>query len=170
MMMKSIVSVFAIFVATVAAESHVVKLVNNCGQGTAVFEVAGGKQFTGASNTISGPVKGGVAWIKGAFGCGDADALNCGDVEFTLINPDTDPSNTQNAVNYSLQQNAGQTHTFKYKMDVVANGCSLKPNNPGPCTGPTQASCPGAFVGTDPTDGTVFQCSAADVGLTITFC
>jgi hypothetical protein len=87
-------------------------LVNKCGKGTPVFEVAGGQQFTGASNTINGPLKGGVAWVKGAFGCGNADALNCGDIEFTLINPDTDSNNTQNAINYSLQQNSDQSHTL----------------------------------------------------------
>ncbi|KAF5346435.1 hypothetical protein D9757_010917 [Collybiopsis confluens] len=170
-MIKTIISVFALFAVTVAAqEHHTVNLVNRCGQGQAVFEVAGGQQFTGATNTVNGPIRGGLAWIKGAFGCGNADGLNCGDVEFTLINPGTDNGNTQNAINYSLQQNAGQTHTFKYKMAFTANGCNLSPNNPGPCTGPTQNVCPGAFVGTDPADGIVYQCTASNVGLTITFC
>ena len=50
-------------------------------------------------------------------------------------------------------------------MDFAADGCTLGPYVPGQCTGPTQADCPGAFVGTDATDGTVFQCSASNVGV-----
>ncbi|KAK7441040.1 hypothetical protein VKT23_016824 [Stygiomarasmius scandens] len=161
-MMKSLVAVVAVFAATVSAESHTVTLNNKCGKGTPVFQVAGGQEFSGqGSHTVNGPIKGGLAWIKGAFGCGDANGLNCGDVEFTLINPGDDVGNTQNAVDYSLVKNSGN-HVFKYRMDFQAHGCTLQPAHK-PCTGGTQQQCPGAF--TTPTDGTVFQCTGSDVGV-----
>ncbi|ORX38654.1 hypothetical protein BD324DRAFT_650003 [Kockovaella imperatae] len=150
-------------------EYHTVTLINNCGVGTAAFEVAGGKMYYGTT-TLDGPVEGGLAWITGAYGCGDANGLNCGDVEFTLVNPTSSNGYAQTAADYSLQQNSGQTHSYKYPMDFRFDGCNPTPYTPGECTGPTQSDCPGAFVGTDATDGTVFQCSNDNVGITITFC
>jgi hypothetical protein len=33
----------------------------------------------------------------------ESSGVNCDIVEFTLVNPETDPNNSQNAVDYSLQ-------------------------------------------------------------------
>ena len=69
-----------------------------------MFQDGSGKVYTG-STTYSGRLNAGLAWISGAYGCGDKDGTNCGDVEFTLTN------NGQSSINYSLQANGGQAHT-----------------------------------------------------------
>ncbi|ORX40962.1 hypothetical protein BD324DRAFT_647865 [Kockovaella imperatae] len=75
-----------IALVSTGTETHVVNLVNRCGQGTAVFQDVAGKTYTGSKTTYSGELISGLAWIKGAYGCGDKDGANCGDVEFTLKN------------------------------------------------------------------------------------
>lgn len=47
---------------------------------------------------------------------------------------------------------------------AYTNGCDGQ-GPPGPCTGPTQSECPGAFVGTGTMDGTVYQCQANNIGV-----
>jgi hypothetical protein len=78
--------------------------VNNCPSGSVpqfLYEADGTPQ---GSATISGPLKGGVAWVSNYPGanCGSS-GVNCDIVEFTLINSGDDSGNTQNAVDYSLQ-------------------------------------------------------------------
>ena len=79
------------------------KLVNRCGSGNPVFIYRDNSKPQG-STTISGPLYGGVAWIDGFQGANcQMSGVNCGTVEFTLINPGTDGANSQNSINYSLQ-------------------------------------------------------------------
>jgi hypothetical protein len=50
-------------------------------------------------------------------------------------------------------------------MNVEVSGCTLAPAGLGPCTGPTPDVCPGVFTGSDAADGTVYQCTADNVGV-----
>jgi hypothetical protein len=50
-------------------------------------------------------------------------------------------------------------------MNVEVSGCTLAPAGLGPCTGPTPDVCPGVFTGSDAEDGTVYQCTADNVGV-----
>lgn len=86
-----------------AFTSHLAEfqLVNRCGSGSPVFIYRDSSQMMG-STTISGPLYGGVAWLDGYADCG-MSGVNCGTVEFSLINPGTDNANSFNSINYSLQ-------------------------------------------------------------------
>lgn len=73
---------------------------NRCGRGQGRFLYRDNGNPQGPT-TINGPLYGGVAWMDGYADCG-ASGVNCGIVEFTLINPGTDGANTFNSADYSL--------------------------------------------------------------------
>jgi len=153
------------------AETHTVTLVNNCPAGSSAVFLYQDNATPQGSTTITGPLKGGVAWVSNFPGVDcQSSGVNCDTVEFTLINPGDDAGNSQNAVNYSLQGNGNTlpaNHNFVYPMSFSVSGCSLAPAL-GACT--SNDNCPGAFTGADATDGLVSQCSGSNVGITITFC
>ncbi|EIM89417.1 uncharacterized protein STEHIDRAFT_155079 [Stereum hirsutum FP-91666 SS1] len=156
------ISVIAILTGIAAAESHKVTLRNNCGSGNAVFLYQGHPTPQG-STTIQGQLLGGIAWVSGLSGhnC-ENSGVNCGAVEFTLVNPNSGP-NTQNAADFTLEaQPENGNHQFTYKMAFNFEGCS------GSATCNSPSDCPGAF--TNPTNGHPVQCTASNVGIDITFC
>ncbi|WWC63908.1 uncharacterized protein I303_106513 [Kwoniella dejecticola CBS 10117] len=155
------------------AESHQVTMVNNCGSGEAVF-VHEGNHSPSGSSAISGPLKGGLAWMSGIDGvaCGD-NGLNCGLVEFTLINSQ---DGMQNSADYSLLDGVDDelgtslgNHQFQYSMDFTFDGCTPFHAN-SPCTGDSAEACPGGFLDSATEGGAPVQCLADNVGITITFC
>jgi hypothetical protein len=73
------------------------QIINKCGAGRPVFLFSGSGER--APGTISGPVAGGVAYLAGYEDC-EASGVNCGTVEFSLINPNG--GTMQNSINYSL--------------------------------------------------------------------
>lgn len=78
------------------------QLHNNCGSGNAVFlyQADGNPQ---GSTTIQGELLGGIAWVSGFSGADcENSGVNCGAVEFTLVNPDGG-ANTQNAADFTLE-------------------------------------------------------------------
>ena len=77
------------------------QLVNNCGSGNPLFLYQDDASFQG-SKTVYGPLRGGVAWLSDFADC-QSSGVNCGTVEFSLLNPGDDAANTQNSINYSLQ-------------------------------------------------------------------
>ena len=80
-----------------------VQLTNNCGSGSPVFLYQDNSTPQGDA-TISGPLLGGIAWITDFAGADcEASGVNCGAVEFTLVNSGSSSGNTQNAADYSLQ-------------------------------------------------------------------
>ncbi|ODN80177.1 hypothetical protein L198_07833 [Cryptococcus wingfieldii CBS 7118] len=152
------------------AETHNVKFVNKCGSGTPVFLYEGhGKRGGG---TINGALKGGVAWLDNYKNC-QSSGVNCGIVEFTLINKshkDPNGNSYQNAADYSLLTGPGLgNHQYKYKMDFAFHGSGCN-KGPGACTGNSAAKCPGAYLGSATTGGAPTQCVADNVWITITFC
>ncbi|ORY31384.1 hypothetical protein BCR39DRAFT_587484 [Naematelia encephala] len=177
-MFTNLISLFAVLGAVSAAvvnpvarqsESHTVTLINNCGSGQARFLYQGNSNPQGSA-TIIGPLDGGVAWVDGFAGANClSSGVNCGVVEFTLVNP-SGANPPQNAVDYSLQTQGNHQYTYEMNAAYTNSASCAGRGPPGPCTGPTQASCPGAFVGSDTTDGTVYQCIDSNVGITITFC
>ncbi|WWC72981.1 uncharacterized protein I206_106945 [Kwoniella pini CBS 10737] len=155
------------------SESHKVTLVNNCGSGEPVYVYEGNKSPSGSSTTI-GPVKGGLAWLKGASGidCRD-NGLNCGLVEFTLTNSQ---GGSQNSADYSLLDGVDDqlgtslgNHKFQYSMDFEFNGCKTTQKY-YPCLGDSAEACPGGFLDSSTKGGSPIQCLADNVGITITFC
>lgn len=82
------------------------QLVNNCPAGSSAVFLYQDNATPQGSTTITGPLKGGVAWVSNFPGVDcQSSGVNCDTVEFTLINPGDDAGNSQNAVNYSLQGN-----------------------------------------------------------------
>lgn len=81
------------------------QFVNRCGSGTPVFQYAGNRVAAGARK-IKDPITSGAAYLDGYKEC-TTDATNCVKVEFTLINPGTDPKNSMSSVNYSLLTGPG---------------------------------------------------------------
>jgi len=163
-------SVLLLSVQSVAAqESHNVQLINNCGSGNAVFLYQGNGNPRG-SGTINGPLLGGVAWVNGLAGHNClSSGVNCGIVEFSLINPNSG-GNTQNAADYSLLNGPGLgNHQFTGKMNFAFTGSCTKAA-PGPCTGNSAQACPGAYLGSATTGGAPVQCSSPNAGIRITFC
>ena len=66
-----------------------------------------------------------------------------------------------------LKEGRGRYAGFQsaYEMNAqYTNGCSGQ-GPPGPCTGGTQSDCPGAFVGDNTSDGTVYQCTENNIGV-----
>nr|XP_019049723.1 hypothetical protein I302_00142 [Kwoniella bestiolae CBS 10118]OCF28653.1 hypothetical protein I302_00142 [Kwoniella bestiolae CBS 10118] len=163
---------FSNFTTRQSGESHQITLINNCGSGKAVF-VYENHSIPSGSQTISGEVRGGLAWMSGMQGtnCGD-NGLNCGMVEFSLVNSQ---GGGQNAGDYSLldglDDEKGDSlgeHTFQYSMDFAFTGaCTLAP---GACTGDSAAQCPGAYLDSATEGGANAQCLADNVGISITFC
>ncbi|KAK7060720.1 hypothetical protein VNI00_000451 [Paramarasmius palmivorus] len=149
--------------ATALAESHNVKLVNNCGSGKPVFLYQGNPTPRG-SGTINGQVLGGIAWVDGFSGANcQSSGVNCGIVEFSLTNP-SNSGNTQNAADYSLLTGDGLgNHQFTYKMNFEFTGSCTK-KAPGPCTGNSADKCPGAYLGSDTESGRPVQCASDDAG------
>lgn len=142
------------------------QLINKCGQGTPKW-----KQGTGPlqdSTTVNGPIKGGLAFMTGGnFGCVAPDSVNCNDVEFTLINKETDPNNRDCAINYSLIS-AGGHDQFKYKVEAHYAGGSGCSGGPGPCN--SYNDCPYAWRGGagDPNQhGNQYECQGDDVGVSV---
>lgn len=68
------------------------------------------------ARTVSGALKGGVAWLDGYKGCSD-NGVGCVAIEFTLINPGTDSANKISAVNYSILE-TGQHKLSVFPFDV----------------------------------------------------
>lgn len=79
------------------------QLINRCGKGNPVFKYDGDRTARKGSRTISGKLISGRAWMDGYAGCDKADGMNCGLVEFTLINPGGLGPYSHSSVNYSLQ-------------------------------------------------------------------
>ncbi|ODN79048.1 hypothetical protein L202_04552 [Cryptococcus amylolentus CBS 6039] len=152
------------------AETHQVTLVNNCGSGNPVFLYEGNDKQ--GSGTVSGPLRGGVAWMD-SYGDCQSSGVNCGIVEFTLINESNlDPNGNpyQNSADYSLLTGDGLgNHQFTYNMNFDFNGDGCN-KGPGACTGNSAAQCPGAYLGSATEGGAPTQCVADNVGITITFC
>ncbi|ODN80176.1 hypothetical protein L198_07832 [Cryptococcus wingfieldii CBS 7118] len=152
------------------AETHNVKLVNKCGSGTPVFLYQGNGQRGGG--TVNGALQGGIAWLDGYKNC-QSSGVNCGVVEFTLINKSHKAANGysyQNSADYSLLDGPGLgNHKYQYKMDFAFNGAGCN-KGPGACTGNSAAKCPGAYLGSATAGGAPIQCAADNVGITITFC
>ncbi|KLO16735.1 hypothetical protein SCHPADRAFT_822626, partial [Schizopora paradoxa] len=75
-------------VAIVAAETHLIEFVNNCGFGTPMLVQNGSVLSTGAAVTVNGPLIDAIAslFVQGA--CGD-NGEGCGIVQTTLQNPTT---------------------------------------------------------------------------------
>lgn len=123
------------------------------------------------SATIDGPVKGGIAFMEGgSFGCGSPDAVNCNDVEFTLINQNTDPANRDCAINYSLL-NPGGHNQFKYRIDARYDGGTGCAGGPGPCN--SFDDCPYAWrgeAGDANQAGNQYECLGDDVGVSVAAC
>ncbi|WRT66032.1 uncharacterized protein IL334_002983 [Kwoniella shivajii] len=179
MMFNTVIAVFsALFAVNVMAtpvenhldaraESHNVKLVNNCGSGKAVFLYQGNSTPQG-STTISGPLNGGVAWVDGFSGANClSSGVNCGIVEFTLTN--SQGQGKQNAADYSLLDGPGLgNHKYHYKMNFGFTGSCTKA--PGACTGNSASQCPGAYLGSATEGGAPTQCLSDNTGITITFC
>ncbi|ODN94689.1 hypothetical protein L198_04830 [Cryptococcus wingfieldii CBS 7118] len=150
-------------------ESHSVNLVNNCGSGNAVFLYENTGQQ--GSTTVSGPLRGGVAWVDGFSGADcQSSGVNCGIVEFTLIDSshkDENGNSYQNSADYSLLKGSNGNHQFTYNMDFAL---SCDNGSPGTCTGDSADACPGAYLGEATTGGAPTQCVADSTGITITFC
>ncbi|ODO06516.1 hypothetical protein I350_03870 [Cryptococcus amylolentus CBS 6273] len=121
--------------------------------------------------TINGALKGGVAWLDNYKNCQSSD-VNCGIVEFTLINKshkDPNGNSYQNSADYCLLTGSGLGNHHTYKMDFKSNGSGCN-KGPGACTGNSASKCPGAYLGSATTGGAPTQCVADNVGITITFC
>ncbi|WWC98097.1 hypothetical protein V866_004988 [Kwoniella sp. B9012] len=163
---------FSNFTTRQSGESHQVTLVNNCGSGEAVFVHEGNPTASG-SQTVSGELKGGLAWMSGMTGTDCADnGLNCGLVEFTLVNSQ---GGMQNSADYSLLDGIDDelgtslgNHKYQYSMDFAFTGACT--NAPGACTGDSASECPGAYLDSATEGGANTQCLADNVGITITFC
>ncbi|KAK6906148.1 hypothetical protein I203_100132 [Kwoniella mangroviensis CBS 8507] len=163
---------FSNFTTRQSGESHQVTLVNNCGSGEAVFVHEGNPTASG-SQTVSGELKGGLAWMSGMTGTDCADnGLNCGMVEFTLVNSQ---GGMQNSADYSLLDGTDDelgtslgNHKYQYSMDFAFTGACT--NAPGACTGDSASECPEGFLDSATEGGAPTQCLADNVGITITFC
>ncbi|WRT69181.1 uncharacterized protein IL334_006165 [Kwoniella shivajii] len=116
-----------------AGESHQVTMINKCGSGEAVFVYADHGEPQGSAS-ISGPLNGGLAWMSGLDGVAcEANGINCGIVEFTLIN--AQGGGQQNAGDYSILDGVDDekgtslgNHKFQYSMDFSFTGALLADN------------------------------------------
>ncbi|OCF35601.1 hypothetical protein I316_02656 [Kwoniella heveanensis BCC8398] len=142
-------------------EFHEIQLINNCGSGEAVFFYDADRNIAGP-RTITGPLASGAAWLRGFGDCQDS-GVNCGLVEFTLLNGGI------SSADYSLLDgpNLGN-HKFTYAMNFAHTGACT--NTPGPCTGPSPDQCPNAYWGSDTGGGVPLQCTGDNLGMVITFC
>ncbi|CAD6579720.1 MAG: hypothetical protein TREMPRED_002555 [Tremellales sp. Tagirdzhanova-0007] len=149
------------------SESHTVQFTNKCSSGNPVFLYQNNATPQG-STTIDGPLLGGVAWLDG-YDKADCElsGVNCGIVEFTLVNPGSSNGNTQNAADFSLQSEGN--HQFTYDMNFAFTG-SCTAAAPGRCRGDSATACPGGFIGSNTMDGAPVQCEADNTGIHITFC
>ncbi|WVQ93185.1 hypothetical protein IAU59_000249 [Kwoniella sp. CBS 9459] len=142
-------------------ETHQVQLINNCGSGEAVFFYEGDRTIAG-SRTVSGQLASGAAWLRGFGDCQDS-GVNCGLVEFTLLNGGI------SSADYSLLDGPGLgNHQFTYAMNFAYTGSCT--NAPGACSGPSPDQCPHAYWGSDTGGGIPIQCQGDNLGIVITFC
>ncbi|KAK0190202.1 glycopeptide [Armillaria mellea] len=139
------------------AESHTVKMINQCGTGTPTLSQNFAVLSTGADYTATGPFESAIAWLDTndcAF-----NGRYCTLVEITLRNP-TAPG-AGSSVDLSIIE---PNNVFNVPASFsYINGCE------GEGKSCSSADCVDAFhVATD-WDALV-QCEEDDVGITITFC
>ncbi|EIW85936.1 hypothetical protein CONPUDRAFT_148069 [Coniophora puteana RWD-64-598 SS2] len=136
----------------VAAESHQVTFTNNCGYGTPLFLYSSDGTPQGAT-TIQAPLSGGIAWLEN--GSCTTDGVNCGAVEFTLVNT----GYSQADITLEPEGN----HTYLYPIGFnFTNGCS----NGLFCD---NSNCKNVASFT-PTQVPLAQCSADNCGINVIFC
>ncbi|KIY66149.1 glycopeptide [Cylindrobasidium torrendii FP15055 ss-10] len=142
----------AIFAASVAAESHNIQFVNNCGRGTPVLSQNFQTINNGNSYTSNGPLSATIAYLD--TGCG-FQGVGCAIVEMTLINGGISSTDISLIPDHAFNVPTAFHYT---------NGCSAGAS----CT---NANCPvsEAFHKTDDY-AAQRQCTANDNGLVITFC
>jgi hypothetical protein len=131
------------------------------------------------TGAVSGPLKGGVAWLRGLPGthCED-NGKNCGIIEFTLINKGVEERNGFNSINYwkkgwdsmsckygttklegydriSAERKRGmgvcRANISTYPMDFAYTGTCAGAKNGGPCL--SEEDCPLTYHGTDTFSG-----------------
>ncbi|KAJ7478199.1 hypothetical protein FB451DRAFT_1556966 [Mycena latifolia] len=149
-------SVLAIAVSTVVAETHTISFTNNCGFGSPRLIQGANVLSTGGAYTINGPLRGAIAYLQ-TGGCG-FNGEGCTIIETTLVNPSTAGSGASTDISLIAPHSFSVTTGFGYY-----NGCG------GAGADCTSASCPTAFhVSTD----TFVQvaCQTDNVNLAITFC
>ncbi|KLO16734.1 hypothetical protein SCHPADRAFT_198186 [Schizopora paradoxa] len=148
-------AVIAAVVATVAAETHTINFINNCGFGTpSIFLNGITLPPTGADFTSNGPIIDAVAYLQD--GSCNPDGDNCAVVVTTLQNP-------------TLTGNGSCTeilllppHTFEVPIGFsYSNGCDGEGEQ---CN---VADCPISF---GPTPGQCLTCDADNVDIIISFC
>ncbi|KAF5327514.1 hypothetical protein D9619_005154 [Psilocybe cf. subviscida] len=83
---KAVMSLLAVSVLGAMAETHTVRLVNNCGFGTPTLVKGSSVLSTGAEVTSSGPLINAIAYLQ-TGGCGTFNGAGCTVVETTLRNP-----------------------------------------------------------------------------------
>lgn len=149
----SIATALAVGITAVQAESHTITQINNCGSGTPVISqnfvhVADPYSYT-ATSTFSA-----IAWLD--QGNCDFEAVNCGMVEFTLLNGGT------SSADISLIS----PHTYTTPISwVYTGGCA------GVGAACDSADCPNTDAFHVSTDYSAQrQCESDDSGLTITYC
>lgn len=140
----------------VNAETHTIRLVNNCGFGTPTLIQNGVVLSTGGDFTRDGPIPATISYLQ-TGSCG-FNGEGCTLVEATLQNPTTPGSGSSADISLIPSHAFSVTSGFGY-----FNGCD------GAGTDCTNPDCPMAFRQPDDTFAQV-ACQANDVGLAITFC
>ncbi|KAK0442520.1 Glp-like protein [Desarmillaria tabescens] len=144
-------------ISDVQAESHTVKMVNNCGTGTPTLSQNFNVLSTGADYTVTGPFESAIAWLET-----DDCAFNgryCTLVEITLKNP-TAPG-AGSSVDLSIIE---PNNVFNVPASFsYFNGCD------GEGKSCNSSDCTDAFHKATDWEALV-QCEVDDVGIIITFC
>ncbi|KAJ7113574.1 hypothetical protein C8R44DRAFT_741158 [Mycena epipterygia] len=152
----TVLTVLAVAVSNVCAESHTVTFTNNCGHGTPTLIQNGNVLSTGGAFTSNGPLIAAIAYLQ-TGSCG-FNGDGCTTVETTLVNPTSPGSGSSTDITLIAPHTFSVTTGFGY-----FNGCQ-----------PAGADCNNANCNTafhQPSDTFVqVECQVDNVGLSITFC
>ncbi|KAK0209937.1 glycopeptide [Armillaria fumosa] len=139
------------------AESHTVKLINQCGTGTPTLSQNFVILSTGADYTATGPFESAIAWLE-TNDCG-FNGRYCTIVEITLKNPTAPGAGSSVDLSIIKPNNVFNVPaSFSY-----FNGCD------GQGKSCSSSDCVDAFHTATDWDALV-QCEDDDVGIIITFC
>ncbi|KAJ7638157.1 hypothetical protein B0H17DRAFT_960774 [Mycena rosella] len=116
------VTVLAVAISTVRAETHTITFTNNCGFGRPTLIQGGNVLSTGGAFTTNGPLRGAIATLPHC-GCG-FDGEGCTLVETTLVDLSTAGSGASTDLSLIAPHSFSVTTGFGYY-----NGCNNAGNN-----------------------------------------
>ncbi|KAF7292100.1 Glycopeptide [Mycena indigotica] len=149
-------SVLAVAIAGVSAETHTVTFDNRCGFGTPQLIQGSRVLSSGGAYTSNGPLWSAIAYLQ--TGNCLFNGERCTTVETTLVNPTSPGSGSSTDISLIPPHSFSVTTGFGYYRGCDGAGAN--------CNGP---NCPTAFRVPSDTHVQV-ACQSNDVNLVITFC